>query len=84
VWDQLTPGDIENAKNELGARRAELLARHAEELRALDGDQTQLDTLAEAIELFARKFKLPSQTEAPNAAVVTLEEERELRLQGRA
>jgi len=84
VWDQLTPGDIENAKNELAGRRAEMLARHAEELKSLDGDQAQLDTLVEAIELFARKFKLPAQTEAPNAAVVALEEERELRLQGRA
>jgi hypothetical protein len=39
--------------------------------------------LAEAIELFARKFKLPMQAEAANADVVTLEEQRELR-QGRA
>ena len=83
VWDQLTPGDIENAKTELAGRRAEMLARHAEELKVLDTDQSQLDTLAEAIELFARKFKLPAQSEAPNAAVVTLEEERELRMQSR-
>ena len=84
VWDQLTPGDIENAKNELAGRRAEMLARHAEELKAIDADQAQLDTLAEAIELFARKFKLPAQGEAPNADVVALEQERELRMQGRA
>jgi hypothetical protein len=84
VWDQLTPGDIENAKNELAGRRAEMLARHAEELKAVDTDQAQLDTLAEAIELFARKFKAPAQSEAPNAAVVTLDEERELRMQSRA
>lgn len=84
VWDQLTPGDIENAKTELAGRRAEMLARHAEELKAVDTDQDQLDTLAEAIELFARKFKLPAQSEGPNADVVTLEQERELRLQSRA
>ena len=84
VWDQLTPGDIENAKTELAGRRAEMLARHAEELKGLDTDQAQLDTLAEAIELFARKFKLPAQSDAPNAAVVTLEEERGLRMQSRA
>ena len=84
VWDQLTPGDIQNAKNDLAARRAEMLARHTEELTALDADQNQLDTLAEAIELFARKFKPAPQPESANAAVVTLEEERELRLQGRA
>jgi hypothetical protein len=84
VWDQLTPGDIQNAKNELAGRRAEILARHAEELKAVDADQIQLDTLAEAIELFARKFKQPAQTETPNADVVALEQERELRMQGRA
>ena len=84
VWDQLTPGDLENAKTELASRRAEMLARHAEELKGLDTDQAQLDTLAEAIELFARKFKLPAQSDAPNAAVVTLEEERGLRMQSRA
>jgi hypothetical protein len=84
VWDQLTPGDIENAKTELASRQAEMLARHAEELKSLETDQAQLDTLAEAIELFARKFKLPAQPDAPNAAVVTLEEERELRMQSRA
>ena len=84
VWDQLTPGDIQNAKNELAGRRTEMLARHAEELNTLDADQSQLDTLAEAIELFARKFKQPAQAEAPNADVVALEQERELRMQGRA
>jgi hypothetical protein len=84
VWDQLTPGDIENAKHELAGRRAEMLARHAEELKAVETDQAQLDTLAEAIELFARKFKVAAQSEAPNAAVVTLDEERELRMQSRA
>src|SRR4051812_21063812 len=34
VWDQLTRADVERAKRELGVRRAELLSRHAEELRA--------------------------------------------------
>jgi len=84
VLDQLTPGDIQHAKTELADRRTEMLARHAEELKALDVDQAQLDTLAEAIELFARKFKQPAQPEAPNADVVTLDQERELRMQGRA
>lgn len=56
VWDQLTPDHIEQAKRELGRRRAEILARHAEELRALDTDQDEIDTLDRAIEAFARKF----------------------------
>ena len=56
AWNQLTPGDIERAKHELGVRRAEMLARHAEELQALEGDQAQLDALEQAIAAFAQKF----------------------------
>ena len=61
-----------------------MLARHMEELQALDADQSQLETLAQAIELFARKFKLASDSEVPPGGVIALEAERELRLQGRA
>ena len=77
MWDQLTPNDIERAKNELGERRSETLARHAEELKELDADQSQLETLEQAIASFLRKFNLSS----PESAVVKLDEERELRQQ---
>jgi hypothetical protein len=78
VWDQLKPSDIERAREDLVTRRAETLARHAEELRALDTDQSQLDVLEQAIASFLQKF-----TGAPaGAGVVKLEEERELRQQG--
>ena len=80
VWDQLTPGDIERAKDELGVRRSEMLARHAEELKGLDSSQAELDTLERAIEAFARKFKLP----AAEGGVVQLDERRESRLQAAA
>jgi hypothetical protein len=80
VWDQLTPSDIESATKELGVRRAEMLAKHAEELKGLDADQAQLETLEQAIEGFLRKFNRSSSA----GAVVTLGEERELRQQGRA
>ncbi len=56
VWDQLTPGDIERARNELGERREEMLARHAAELKALDDDQNQIEALQQAIAAFVRKF----------------------------
>lgn len=73
VWDQLRPSDIERARQELGTRRAELLARHAEELRGLDAEQSQLDTLVESIDAFMRRFS----TAAPDADVVQLGPERE-------
>jgi len=77
MWDQLTPNDIERAKSELGERRAEMLARHAEELKGLDADQSQLDTLEHAIASFLQKFNSSSS----QSAVVKLDEERELRQQ---
>lgn len=64
VWDQLTPGDIERVKSELGARRAEMLARHAEELKGLEAEQSQIETLEQAIEMFLRKAKRPESAAA--------------------
>ena len=55
VWDQLKPSDIERVKAELGTRRTEMLARHAEELKELDAEQGQLETLEQAIDMFLRK-----------------------------
>src|SRR5260370_1167131 len=57
VWDQLKPSDIERVKNELGTRRAEMLARHAEELKELEAEQSQLETLEQAIEMFLREAR---------------------------
>ncbi|MBV9153757.1 MAG: hypothetical protein JO204_18480 [Alphaproteobacteria bacterium] len=58
VWEHLSRTDIERVKRELGVRRAEMLARHAEELRALDAEQTEIDTFEQAIDAFARKFNV--------------------------
>jgi DNA invertase Pin-like site-specific DNA recombinase len=38
MWEQLTPADIERAKQRLTAQRTETLSRHVEELKALDAD----------------------------------------------
>jgi len=55
VWDRLTPKDFQRVKNELGVQRGEILARHAEELKELHAEQTELETLEQAIEMFLRK-----------------------------
>jgi hypothetical protein len=55
VWDRLTPQDFQRVKDELGVRRGEMLARHSEELKELHAEQTQLETLEQAIEMFLRK-----------------------------
>jgi hypothetical protein len=58
VWDQLSRADIERLKHELGTRRDEILARHAEELKDLEADQAEIDAFEQAIDAFARKFKV--------------------------
>jgi hypothetical protein len=45
VWNQLTRTDIERVKRELDQRRSEMLARHSEELKALEGDQAEINIL---------------------------------------
>lgn len=79
VWDKLTPGDIGRAKSELGARRAETLARHAVELQQLEAEHLELQTLEQAIAVFMQRF-----TPAIGEGVVQIEDEREERLRARS
>ena len=71
MWDKLTAADIERVKRGLATRRAEILARHAEELKALEADQNEIDAIEKAIAVFTQKFKLAS-----TAEVIPLEGER--------
>ena len=71
MWDQLTAADIERVKRGLATRRAEILTRHAEELKALEADRNEIDAIEKAIAVFTRKFKLAS-----TAEVIPLEGER--------
>ena len=66
MWTQLTRADIERAKQDLQARRSEMLARHAGELTALDVDEAELTVLEQAIDDLVRKFGIGS------AEIVTL------------
>ena len=56
----------ERAKQDLQARRSEMLARHAGELTALDIDEAELTVLEQAIDDLVRKFGIGS------AEIVTL------------
>ena len=68
MWT-LTPDDIGRAKNELIQRRndtktrhdADLKAtevKHAEELKAIDGELAEIRAIEQAADAFARKYKL--------------------------
>ena len=71
MWDKLTAADLERVKRGLAARRSEMLARHADELKALEGEQREIDVIEQAIAAFTQKFKMTS-----TAEVIPLEGER--------
>ena len=71
MWEKLTAADLERVKRGLVTRRSEMLARHAEELKSLETEQTEIDAIEKAIAAFAQKFNLTS-----TAEVIPLEGER--------
>lgn len=69
MWTELTRADIERVKQQLHARRSEMLASHAAELAALETEATELTVLEEAIEALARKFGIGRTEVVPLKAV---------------
>jgi hypothetical protein len=57
MWQVLTRTDVERATEELKLRREQLLSRHAEEIRNLDVERAEVETLAQMAAAFAEKFK---------------------------
>ena len=70
MWDKVTADDLERVKRGVATRRAEMLSRHAGELKALETEQAEIDAVEKAIALFTHKFKITS------AEVVPLGKER--------
>ena len=56
MWEQITPADIERSKHRLANRLIETMTRHAEELKALDADQAEIDTFERLVAAFASKY----------------------------
>ena len=65
MWDRLTASDLQRVKRGVATRRAEMLARHAEELKALETQQAEIDAVDKAIGIFTQKFKAPSAEVVP-------------------
>ena len=59
MWDLLNKADIEQARQDLKLRRAEILRRHAEEGQKLDADRLELETLHRLVDGFVEKFARP-------------------------
>jgi hypothetical protein len=45
MWEQLRQTDLERAKQKVGELRVLTLRRHEEEMKQLDADQAELETL---------------------------------------
>jgi len=67
MWDKLSPGDIERARQTLRLARDELMKRHDDELSGLDRERHDLELLNRLAADFARKFA-PSAAEMPTTA----------------
>jgi hypothetical protein len=74
MWDKLTPADIHNARQQLGRRREEMLRRHAEELAAVDADNTEIETLQRLVSRFVEKFNVAAATAASETATAVPQE----------
>jgi len=59
MWNEVSHAELEAAKQQLNSQREEMLRRHAEELKALEGDQAEIETLHKLIDTFVVKFKPP-------------------------
>ena len=67
MWEQLTRADIQRARARAAALRCEMLNRHAEELRALDADEAEIEALERFIIVFSERY-LNAATDSGSAA----------------
>jgi hypothetical protein len=58
VWNELSRSDIQRVRDLLQTRRSEMLARHAEELKALEAEAAEIETLERAIDALVRKLNI--------------------------
>lgn len=56
MWERLKQSDIAEAKRSLRQRVDETLRRHVEELKGLDNDLAEVETLNRLVDAFSEKF----------------------------
>ena len=56
MWEQLTPTDIQCARERLAALRTATLSRHAEEINRLDFEQAEIEAFERLAETFAQRY----------------------------
>jgi len=79
MWEQLTPTDIQRARERLAALRTVTLNRHAEEIKRLDLEQSEIEAFERLAESFAQRYmnsaasQLSKEDQSPLAAVTDKE-----------
>ena len=56
MWERLTPTDIHQARDRLTLSRADMLRKHAEELKGLDDEHDEIEMLERLIGSFTQKY----------------------------
>jgi hypothetical protein len=56
MWEQLTPVDIQCAREHVAAMRTATLSRHAEEIKRLDFEQAEIEAFDRRAETFAQRY----------------------------
>ena len=68
MWERLKQSDIAEAKRDLRLRVDETLRRHVEELKGLDSDLAEVETLNRLVDAFSEKFGTAPASAAPGKA----------------
>src|SRR5205085_5324724 len=58
MWDRISCAELEATKEELRTRRREMIRRDAEELQAIDQDQSEIEACDQLIGAMANRFKI--------------------------
>lgn len=56
MWEQITRADIQEAKHRLDLRRAETLSRHAEEIKSLDAQLLDIESVERIVGAFFEEY----------------------------
>lgn len=75
MWDRITSGDVELAKAALNEKRAEMLNRHADEIKDLDAQLHDIESFERLIEAFFEEYLVSDAAAQQAAASVGTEAE---------
>jgi hypothetical protein len=59
VWQQITTADVQHARHQLSLRRAQLVRRHAEELKDIEAQFNDIETFERVVAAFFEEYMSP-------------------------